>query len=95
MSVSVHVEAIIPVDGDKYRSMVAVRESCYRAGVAIPAAVSAFFGNDDGESCVDERGRRVEIPRSAQSGDVAYGDGQTIDLSQLPEGVTKLRIYMS
>ena len=94
MSVAVYVEAIIPIDGDKYRSMVEAREACYRAGVAIPDAVTSFFGNDDGESCVDELGRHVEIPRSAKRGDI-YSGGQVIDLTQLPEGATRIHIFMS
>ena len=93
MSVSIHFQAIIPVDGDTYRKLKAVVLACEAAGVPVPAESAAFFDDHDEEREVTEYGIRVTIGRrSGVDGDVMY-DGATIDLSKLPPGTTKIRVY--
>ena len=91
---STYIEAIIPVDGDKYRSMRKVRDACEQADITLPSVVQEFFYDKYGECRTTELGRVVDIPHAATSGDIEYGEGKIIDLTKLPEGVTKLRIYM-
>jgi hypothetical protein len=97
MSVSIHFQAVIPVDGDVYRKHRAVVIACQAAGVPIPAESAAFF--DDGENReVSESGIRIDIRygvRGAVTGDVMYDEGAFIDLSKLPPGTTKIRVYAS
>jgi hypothetical protein len=97
MSVSIHLQAIIPIDGDVYRKHKAVVIACQAAGVPVPVESAVFF--DDGEDReVTESGIRVDIRygvRGAVTGDVMYGDGAFIDLSKLPPGTTKIRVYAS
>ncbi len=97
MSVSIQFQAIIPVDGETYRKHKAVVDACKAAGVPVPAE-SAAFDEDSEEREVTETGVRVSIGRwsrqRAVEGDAVY-EGATIDLSKLPPGTTKIRVYVS
>jgi hypothetical protein len=98
MSVSIHFQAIIPIDGDTYRKHKAVVDACKAAGVSVPAAFLAFF-DDGGRDCdrqVTELGVLVGIDYGrvrAVEGDVMVGPEAIIDLSKLPPGTTKIRVY--
>jgi hypothetical protein len=92
MSVSIHFQAVIPINGDTYRKHAAVRDACVQAEVSLPPETAAFFDDHDEEREVTADGIRVSIRKD---GDVMYGDGATIDLSKLPSGTTKIRVYAS
>ena len=100
MSVSIHFQAIIPVDGDTYRKHKAVVDACEAASVPVPAASLDFFDNRGRASAreVTERGVLVSIDYgrdSAVEGDALEDDEAIIDLSKLPPGTTKIRVYAS
>ena len=99
MSVSIYFQAIIPIDGETYRKHKAVVDACEAAGVSIPAESAAFFDEGNEEREVTAAGVRVPIGRHsshrAVEGEVHYGNGATIDLSRLPPGTTKIRVYAS
>jgi hypothetical protein len=99
MSVSIYFQAIIPVDGDLYRKHKAVVDACEDAGVPVPAESAAFFDDNNEEREVTKHGIRVGIGAFADNcaveGDVMYDDGAIVDLSKLPPGTTKIRVYAS
>lgn len=99
MSVSIHFQAIIPVDGDTYRKHKAVIDACKAAGVPVPVESAAFFNDDNEEREITELGVRVNLGRyytyKAVEGDVMYSPGAVIDLSKLPPGTTRIRVYAS
>jgi hypothetical protein len=96
VSVGIYFQAVIPVDGDTYRKHKAVVDACEAAGVPVPAESAAFFDDQDEEREVTEQGIRISIGRwskyKAVDGDAKY-DNATIDLSKLPPGTTKIRVY--
>lgn len=59
---------------------------------ALPPETAAFFDDHGEEREVTADGIRVSID---EDGDVMYDDGATIDLSKLPPGTTKIRVYAS
>ena len=97
MGLSIHLQAVIPVDGETYRKHKAVVDACVAAGVSVPAESAAFFDDDNEEREVTDKGVRVNIGRysntAAVVGDVMYGDGALVDLSKLPVGTTHLRVF--
>jgi hypothetical protein len=97
MSVSIHFQAIIPVDSDAYRKHKSVVDACLDAGVPTPEESVAFFSNGrDEDREVTERGVLVSLDYGrvrAVEGDVMYDDGAFIDLAKLPAGTTKIRVY--
>jgi hypothetical protein len=99
MSISVQYQAVIPVDGATYQKHAAVLAACKYAGVSLPPETAAFFDDQGEEREVTNDGIRVAIgPYSkckAGSGSV-MGDGEAvIDLSKLPPGTAKIRIFVS
>lgn len=98
MSVSIHFQAVIPVDGDTYRKHKTVVDACEAAGVPVPADSAAFFydGGRYEERQVTETGILVSIDygriRSVE-GDVMCCPEALIDLSKLPPGTAKIRVY--
>ena len=97
MGLSIHLQAVIPVDGETYRKHKAVVDACVAAGVSVPAESAAFFDDDNEEREVTEEGVHVSIgPYSiaaAVVGNVMHGDGARVYLSKLPAGTTHLRIF--
>lgn len=97
MSVTIDFRAIIPVDGDTYRKQLAVATACSAAGVPLPQATADFFGADDEDRGVDSGGISICIDKyskyRAVTGDIMCGDGAVIDLTKLPPGTTKIRVF--
>ncbi len=92
MSVSIHFQAVIPINGETYRKHAAVRDACMQAKVSLPPETAAFFDDHNEEREVTADGIRVSIDTV---GDVEYDDGAIIFLSNLPPGTTKIRVYAS
>jgi hypothetical protein len=91
MSVSIHFQAVIPINGETYRKHAAVRDACVQAKVSLPSETAAFFDDHNEDREVTASGIRVGIDGD---GDVMEGDdGALIDLSKLPPGTTKIRVY--
>ncbi len=99
MSVSIHYQAIIPVDGVLYRLHAAVRDACTQANVSIPPETAAFFDDQNEQREVTEDGIRIDIDQyskvKAGRGSVMNDGEAIIDLAKLPPGATKIRIYAS
>lgn len=92
MSVSVHIVGIKPATNE-YKKKLAAYRACVEADVPVPSELRTFFDGLSLES-VPTDGMEVEV-YDAIIGDPGYGSGAIIDLSKLPEGVTRLRVYMS
>lgn len=92
MGVSVHIIGIKP-STDEYRKKLQAYRACFAAGIDPPYELVEFF-DDLSPDHVPTDGIEVTV-KDAVSGDVEYGRGATIDLSKLPEGVERIRIYMS
>jgi hypothetical protein len=89
MSVSVDIEGFKDPTPE-YKAMAAAYRACEEAGVPIPDELNRFF--DWGEPRDD--GTLVSLEEAMTGKGVAYGDGILIDLSKLPEGVTRIRVSM-
>lgn len=86
MSMSMHVVGIKPPD-DTWKKMLAVREACIAAGVAIPREVYEYFGNE----VPDPNGVVVDV--RAEGWKDHSREGLIVNISTLPKGVNLLRFY--
>jgi hypothetical protein len=91
MGVSTHIIGLKEPTVEYLAKLEAYR-ACENAGVEVPKELEDYF---DGLrcDCVPDDGMEVSI-EGAMTGTVEYGDGAIIDLSKLPEGVTRIRVYM-
>jgi hypothetical protein len=92
MSVSVYIIGLKEPAPD-YLAKLKAYKACEEANVEPPPELLDYFDGVQSEYIPGD-GMEVEIDE-AVNGDVEYGDGAVIDLSKLPEGVTKIRVYMS
>ena len=80
---------------ERWRNMKAIYDSCEAAGVQLPEEVENYF---DGEA-PDPSGKLTDLadPIVTEWKDPENDEqeGIEIDLAQLPEGVTRLRITIS
>ena len=76
---------------EEYLDKLKAYRACDNAGVEAPEELYSFF---DGDSpwALREDGMECEICEAVE-GEVMYDDGAVIDLSKLPKGVTKIRVY--
>ena len=88
MSISLYVVGLRPVD-DKWRKMKAAWDACSEAGFDAPEIVKKFF---DYVYPKDENAIEVKIDIEKYS--AAYRHGYEIDLSTLPDDVTKIRCFL-
>lgn len=95
MGVSVYVDAVIPPN-EQYLRMLKVWETCSSAGVSMPPEVSRYFEDmlDNGKTPSEEGMELSLYSHKSLTGEIEYGDGAELDLSDLPPGTTKLKIYM-
>lgn len=87
---STYIKGFRPPD-KKWREMKAAWEACEVAGISIPDPVFKFF---EGER-PDEAGVEVNITRAVKP---LHGDsieGFEVDITKLPEGVTKISFVNS
>lgn len=92
MSKDYYVDGFKPPD-EKWKKMKAVWDSCYNAGIKIPQEVREFFENEH----PDDAGVKVDLKHHeccteiVESGDYGF----EVDLTELPEGVTKIRFTIN
>lgn len=94
MGVSIYIEGLKDVT-EEYTAKRDAYLSCKKAGIDIPEELLSYFANDEGEDPSDSG---IVVPlynHPSVEGEVYYGDGAVIDLSALPEGVTRIRVYAS
>jgi hypothetical protein len=107
MGVNVQVNAVFDPDG-KLGRMLDLKEACEAVNASYPKELSDYFAGTDvlhglsREQALQEMTERslihdelIKSYHGLTEGKPEYGNGMLIDLSRLPDGVKKLRIYMS
>ena len=77
---------------EEYEKKLTIYKTCRELNVPVPSEITDFF--DNGEYCED--GVVVNMPSGAvnESGD-CYRVFYDVDLSKIPDGVTKIRFEIS
>ena len=93
MGMSVRITGLRPPD-ERWERMRDVWEACRVAGVPLPAEVDHFFDHKDPHP----KGVEVLLGDLIESGALRTGGNEVVawfdlDVTKLPDGVTKLRIY--
>jgi hypothetical protein len=101
MSVGYYVVGVKPPT-EEYAKRVAVWQACEAAGVEIPDEVDDFFGGEEPDPTgmvvdlgwVDDRKPRHECATEwmAHEGEES---GLEIEIAKLPEGVERIRVFLS
>jgi len=96
MGMSTHIRAFIPETDPEFQKHKKVLLICIEADVSLPKETSEYFGGGDipHESLLEDK---LEIALSKGTHFIDYtsedSEGYEVDLTKLPEGVTKLRFY--
>lgn len=86
MGAGIYVEGVNPISKETVEQAEMDAKEIEKLGISVPQEVQDIVDSY-------EIGRGIEI-KQACKGDIEYGDGMTIDLTQIPPGIKKLRIYM-
>lgn len=88
MSMSTHVVGIRPAD-DRYKSMLAIYDSCRKLGISTPKEVDKFFNYETPEP----NGVVVDIKDATTAWKNDYCLGLEVDVSKLPPDVKIIRFF--
>ena len=92
MSVSYHVKGLKPITED-YKKRLQVYENCRELGIRPPDEIIKYF-EDDTEPCYE--GIIVHLKKDVfEISRDEYSHYYDVDLSKLPDGVTKVRFEIS
>jgi hypothetical protein len=94
MSMSVYVKGLMPITDD-YKKKLEIYNGCNELGIEPPKELCEYF---DYARRPYADGIEIELPRNLleHSADMDYcRDYYDIDLSKLPDGVTKVRFVIS
>lgn len=91
MGMSTHVIGFRKPDA-KWNKMLAARNACTDAGIAIPDDISDFF---EWEHPRGRPGMEVRINEAVTPYSDDMKEGYEVDVSKLPEGVSVVRFYNS
>jgi hypothetical protein len=90
---STRIEAFIPDTDKEYQKHKAIYDLCVKSRVSLPKETEEYFHGCD----VPEDKLKVNLQKNIHytlyNGDMS--SGFDVDLSKLPQGVTKLRFYNS
>jgi hypothetical protein len=90
MGMSTDVVGYVPRD-EKWKKYETIYRNCVDAGVEPPDDVMEFFGWEDIEEIEKLPGREVDIERAVEEYfEECY---TTVNLSELPEEITAIRVY--
>lgn len=87
MGISVHITGL-KEPTEEYTKKLEAWRACEAAGVKIPDDLLEYFNHEN----PNEEGISVDL---AYDGDVMYGKGATLNVEDIPEGVTKIRVWCS
>ncbi|USN53944.1 MAG: hypothetical protein H6760_02125 [Candidatus Nomurabacteria bacterium] len=85
----------IRVPDERWRKMKAVHDSCETAGVQLPEEVEIYFDGHEPDPSGILTDLADPIVTKWEREEDDDQEGIEIDLTQLPEGVTKLRVTIS
>ena len=94
MGMSTNVKGFVSPDDPTYKKHVKVLIACSEAGIKeMPRETAEYFGDSYPEKYLIEEKLEVNVPATEYSGDME--DGYEIIVSEIPEGVHKIRFYNS
>lgn len=94
MSMSVYIKGLRPVTNE-YIKKLEIYEACNELDITPPEELSEYFDYDE-HPCED--GILIDIPGDFIEHDTSFhhaSEYYDVDLTKLPDGVTKLRFVMS
>ena len=92
MSISYGVKGLKPITED-YKKRLEIYKSCRELNISLPEEIRKYF-EYDGEPC--DEGIVVHLKKDVVSnGATDYSTYYDVDLSKLPDGVTKVRFEIS
>lgn len=95
MGMSTHIEAFIPDTDSEFLRHRKVVKVCLEADVSLPKETADYFGYSRPGSHMLEEKLQIElrIGEHYQEWSDDSSSGFEVDLTKLPEGVSKLRFY--
>lgn len=94
MSMSIYVQGLKPITED-YNKRLQIYKSCRELKISPPEEIREYFENDS-EPCDDGIIVRLKNDVVKESTDANYcREYYDVDLSKLPEGVSKVRVVVS
>ena len=94
MGMSTHIIGFISDDNETYKKHAKVLQACYEAKIEkLPAETAAYFGADYPEPYLLEEVLEKKVPAHEWTDDMR--EGYEIIVSEIPEGVHKIRFYNS
>lgn len=94
MGMSTNVKGFVSPDDPTYKKHVKVLIACSEAGIEeMPKETSDYFGDSYPSIDLIEEKLEIKIPVKEYNGDME--DGYEIIVSEIPEGVHKIRFFNS
>lgn len=90
MGMSIHI-AFLRKDDKQHKKMVAALKACTDVGVPVPDQVDEYFGGSTDPDVALE----LRVPEQDYEWADHYRRGYEIDINNLPQGVSKVRFYVS
>lgn len=93
MGMSSYIQAFIPDTDATYQKHKKILLVCEEAGVQLPKETAEYFGTTDAAKYVLEEKLSVELKKGVHYAEYLEDmtQGFEVDLTKLPQGVTKLR----
>lgn len=97
MGMSSHIQGFIPDTDSNYLRHKKVLLVCLEANVELPKETAEYFGSKSPDKYLLEEklGVRLEMGVHYEKYSADMTDGFEVDITKLPQGVTKLRFYNS
>lgn len=97
MSMSTHIEALMPDTDPEYQRHKKVFLTCMEANVSLPKETQTYFGTSYGYPGVLTEKLQIELTEGEHFTEINEDSekGFEVDLTKLPPGITKLRFYNS
>lgn len=93
MGMSTKIKAFMPDTDSTYQKMKKVYDACNEADIPLPKEVQEYLG--DADSMEERLEVKLKLGKHYDEWSADMQEGFEVDLTKLPEGVTKLRFYNS
>ena len=93
MGMSTHVVGFVSPEDNTYKKHCMVLKACIAAGVSLPTETATYFGGKHPYESMAEEKLEIEITAHEWSDEMQQGF--EVVLSEIPEGVHKIRFYNS
>jgi hypothetical protein len=97
MSMSTSIRGFIPDTDPEYQRHKKVLLACKEAKVSLPEETAKYFGSKYPDLCLLEEKLEVNLVNGTHYKEyrAEMQEGFEVDLTKLPQGVTKIRFYNS